>query len=71
MLLELQPMDYWNRLKFSRDKIGSNANYTYHTNVAVYCTLGGPDKVFINAINSHAFLVFDNVHSFKNVNITG
>ena len=39
------------------------------TNVAVYGKLGGPGKTFINAtsINSHIFLVFDYVHSFKNV----
>lgn len=43
--------------------VGDNCN----TNVAVYGKLGGPGKAFINAINSHAFLVFDYVHSFKNV----
>ena len=37
------------------------------TNVAVYYKLGGLGKAFINAINSHIFLVFDYVHSFKNV----
>ena len=37
------------------------------TNVAVYGKLGGPGKAFINAINSRIFLVFDYVHSFKNV----
>ena len=37
------------------------------TNVAVHGKLGGRDKAFINAINSHIFLVFDYVHSFKNV----
>ena len=34
------------------------------TNVVVYGKLGGPGKAFINAINSHIFLVFDYVHSF-------
>ena len=37
------------------------------TNVAVYGKLGGPGKAFINAKNSHIFLVFDYVHSLKNV----
>ena len=37
------------------------------TNVAVYGKLGGPGKAFINAINSHIFLVFDYVHFFKNL----
>ena len=37
------------------------------TNVAVYGKLGGSGKAFINAINSHIFLFFDYVHSFKNV----
>ena len=37
------------------------------TNVAVYGKLGSPGKAFINAINSHIFLVLDYVHSFKNV----
>ena len=37
------------------------------TNIAVYDKLGGPGKAFINAINSHIFLVFDYVHSFKNI----
>ena len=37
------------------------------TNVTVYGKLGGPGKAFINAINSHIFLVFDYVLSFKNV----
>lgn len=38
-----------------------------NTNVAVYGKLGGPGKAFIKAINSHVFLVYDYVHSFKNV----
>lgn len=38
-----------------------------NTNVSVYGKLGGPGKVFIDAINSYAFLVFDYVHSFKNI----
>ena len=37
------------------------------TNVAVYGKLSGSGKAFINAINSHIFLVFYYVHSFKNV----
>ena len=37
------------------------------TNVAVYGKLGSPGKAFINAINSHIFLVFDYVHFFENV----
>ena len=43
--------------------VGNNCK----TNVAVYGKLGGPGKAFINAINSHIFLVFDYVHSFKTV----
>ena len=43
--------------------VGDNCN----TNVAVYGKLGGVGKAFINAINSHAFLVFDYVHCLKNV----
>ena len=46
MLFELQPIDYWNKIKFGRDVIGSNASYTYNTNGA-FCTLGGPDKVIL------------------------
>ena len=38
-----------------------------NTNVSVYAKLGGPGKVFIDNINSYAFLVFDYVHSFKNI----
>ena len=38
-----------------------------NTNVSVYGKLGAPGKVFIDAVNSYVFLVFDYVHSFKNI----
>ena len=38
-----------------------------NTNVAVYRKLGGPGKSFIEVINSYAFLIYDYVHSFKNI----
>ena len=38
-----------------------------NTNVSVYAKLGGPGRVFIDILNSHAFLVYDYVHLFQNI----
>ena len=38
-----------------------------NTNVSVDAKLGGAGRVFIDILNSHAFLVYDYVHLFKNI----
>ena len=39
------------------------------TNVSTYTKFGGPGKRMIDAIFSEVFLVFDNIHIFKNIRI--
>ena len=38
-----------------------------NTNVSVYDKSGGASRVFIDILSSHAFLVYDYVHLFKNI----
>ena len=37
------------------------------TNQGVYSKLGGPGKVYLESLKQHVYLIFDCVHSFKNI----